>query len=152
MLNTSNLHRAAPTLESGCEAEELQFSDLAPGHYERLCFVMSGLPYPIPGFGVGGSGSPLTTVTSVPWLPPRGPSTGYCPLTGALWPGLKDGVFAIACFTSFQALRRQAPSQGSRARFSMPTQGTKVNKSHNDHKAAIVACATDPGGGGNAHD
>src|SRR4051794_22211809 len=46
----------------------------------------------MPERGVGGSGSPFTDVTSVPCLPPRGPRSGYCPLTGAGCPGLNFGL------------------------------------------------------------
>jgi hypothetical protein len=39
------------------------------------------------GFGVGGNGSPRTTVTSWPVRPPRGPTRSYCPDAGARFPG-----------------------------------------------------------------
>src|SRR3954454_19059931 len=66
-----------------------------------LCFVLSGLPYDMPGFVVGGNGFPLTAVTSAPVFPPRGPTTGYWPEDGALSPGFSG--FGIAA-----ALRRRA--------------------------------------------
>ncbi len=50
--------------------------------------------YVDPGLGVGGRGSPRVTVLSGP-LPPRGPVISYWPDLGAIWPGLKVGVFAI---------------------------------------------------------
>ena len=40
-------------------------------------------------FGLdGGNGSPRVTVRSFPVSPPRGPTMGYWPLSGAFWPGL----------------------------------------------------------------
>ena len=53
-----------------------------------LCFVGSASSYFCPFRGGGGSGSPLTTVLSVPEWPPRGPTIAYWPDRGAFSPGL----------------------------------------------------------------
>ena len=53
-----------------------------------LCFVGSASSYFCPFRGGGGSGSPLTTVLSVPERPPRGPTIAYWPDRGAFSPGL----------------------------------------------------------------
>ena len=50
----------------------------------------------MPDLGVGGKGSPLTEVTSSPVRPPRGPTTGYWPLFGTVWPGRNCGLEAIS--------------------------------------------------------
>lgn len=41
----------------------------------------------MPGRGVGGKGSPFTTVRSTPVEPPRGPTCSYWPDRGAVLPG-----------------------------------------------------------------
>ena len=40
------------------------------------------------GFRVGGKGSPLTQVTSCLVIPPRGPTSAYCPEAGTFCPDL----------------------------------------------------------------
>src|SRR5262245_31841376 len=47
----------------------------------------------MPGFGVGGNGSPLTTVTSLPVSPPLGADEVLAGL-GTVWPGLYWGFVA----------------------------------------------------------
>ena len=54
----------------------------------------STILYDDPGMVVGGSGSPLTTVTSRP-LPPRGPICWYWPELGAVCPGLKPDFLGM---------------------------------------------------------
>ncbi|WP_213471797.1 hypothetical protein, partial [Paenibacillus dendritiformis] len=66
-------------------------------HY-FLCFVGSTSLYPSPDFCVGGSGLPFVDVTSLPLLPPRGPTTSYWPDLGVVVPGFKGFVIV---FTSF---------------------------------------------------
>jgi hypothetical protein len=51
--------------------------------------------YRWPRLRVGGRGSPLPTVRSIPVLPPRGPTISYWPELGALSPGLNVLRFAI---------------------------------------------------------
>jgi transcriptional regulator with XRE-family HTH domain len=51
-------------------------------------FVRSAIRYASPAFGVGGNGSPRTTVRSFPVRPPRGPRISYCAETGAFVPGV----------------------------------------------------------------
>jgi hypothetical protein len=55
-----------------------------------LCFVGSVSTYCCPRLGVGGSGSPRVTVTSV-----RVVVFLYCPDLGAFMPGVKVGFVAI---------------------------------------------------------
>lgn len=68
-----------------------------------------------PGDGVGGRGSPFTTVRSGP-RPPRGPVIWYWPDWGAVWPGRKSLVFLLILAISFQFQAtpgaRERPSEG----------------------------------------
>ena len=63
---------------------------LKPSYFPDLCFVLSTRRYCCPFPGVGGSGSPFTTVTSVLVV-----VFWYCPDVGACCPG-DNGLLAIA--------------------------------------------------------
>jgi hypothetical protein len=47
---------------------------------------------------VGGKGFPATEVTSLPSLPPLGPTTAYCPDFGVATPGLSIVAFLVMMF------------------------------------------------------
>ncbi|VWX46617.1 hypothetical protein NOVOSPHI9U_10160 [Novosphingobium sp. 9U] len=70
----------------GLRVSALNIKPAVPAWAQRV-FVGSTKVYPIPDLGVGGSGSPRTTVRSTPVRPPRGPICSYWPDLGAEVPG-----------------------------------------------------------------
>jgi hypothetical protein len=77
--------------------------------------VGSAWTYPMPGRGVGGSGSPRVTVRSCPVSPPRGPTSAYWPELGAMLPECSGGLVAMVRSRPATPAARRTPAGPSRS-------------------------------------